>query len=120
MATPLELRSAGRPTHFSGKDEDWNDWSFIMRAYLSVIGEDVATMLQRVETIKRQVTTAELEQHTPGVTNSVRQVYFQLAMTCRGPAFALVKSVERETTASKYDESCSRGTNPIWVRDCRQ
>ena len=46
MATPLELRSAGRPTQFSGKDEDWNDWSFIMRAYLSVIGEDVATMLE--------------------------------------------------------------------------
>ena len=66
-----------------------------MRAYLSVIGEDVATMLERVETIKRQVTIAELEQHTPGVTNSVRQVYYQLAMTCRGAALAVVKSVER-------------------------
>ena len=95
MTTPLELRSAGRPTTFSGKDEDWNDWSFVMRAYLSVIGDDVASLLERVETVKEQVTVAQLEANRPGCTNAVRQVYFQLAMTCRGPALAVVKGVER-------------------------
>ena len=95
MAEALELRGFGRPHSFSGKDEEWPDWSFVMRSYLSLIDAELAEVLEKAETITSVITLADLEQARPAVVVHVRHAYYQLAMTCKGPALGIIRAVER-------------------------
>ena len=36
-----EFKSLGRPRVFGGRDDEWPDWSFTMRAYLSVLSDNL-------------------------------------------------------------------------------
>ena len=35
-ATDDELQKLGKPPIFSGKEDEWNEWSFVMRSYVSL------------------------------------------------------------------------------------
>ena len=94
-ATPVELKGFGRPPSFNGRDDQWPDWSFVMRAYLATVGDELSTLLERVEGTTTPVTVAELERNVPGITSQLRQSYYQLAMTCTGPALGVIKAVEK-------------------------
>ena len=66
-----------------------------MRAYVSLIDDALADILERVEQVTVPVTNANVDQISPGCAAHSRQAYYQLAMVCRGPAVGIVKAVER-------------------------
>ena len=55
-----EFKSLGRPRVFGGWDDKWLDWSFTMRAYLSVLSDDLARALERVESLTTVVTIRDV------------------------------------------------------------
>ena len=44
-ATDDELLKFGRPPIYSGKDDEWNEWSFVMRNYVSFLQIHIAALL---------------------------------------------------------------------------
>lgn len=94
-AAPDGLRHLPRPPVFSGRDDEWPDWSFTARAYMSMISDDVAALLDRVESVTVPTTLSMCEQSFPNCLPYVRQLDYQLAMFSRGPALAVLKTVEK-------------------------
>ena len=105
---PHELKSYGRPPAFGGRDEEWPDWSFVMKAYLSMMGEDLARALDDIETVNTVISSAILEARVPGISPLSRQTYYQLAMTCKGTALGIVKAVERNNGVEAWRRLCQR------------
>ena len=66
-----------------------------MRAYLATIGDELATLLENVEGTTDPVSLAEVERSRPGTSGQLRQAYYQLAMSCSGPALGVIKAVEK-------------------------
>ena len=52
-------------------------------------------VLERAESSTTTVTIEMLEHARPGSTTYIRHAHYQLAMTCKGPALGIVKTVER-------------------------
>ena len=102
MELPVELKGFGRPPTFGGRDEEWPDWSFLMKAYLSMMHEDLSRALEQVEGVDREVSLVELEARLPGIGRWARQAYYQMAMTCRGTALGIVKAVERNNVIEAW------------------
>ena len=44
-ATDDELQKLGKPPIYSGKEDEWNEWSFVMRSYVSVLPVHIAAPL---------------------------------------------------------------------------
>ena len=44
-ATDDELQKLGRPPIYSGKEDDWNEWSLVMRNYVSLLSAHIPALL---------------------------------------------------------------------------
>ena len=75
MELPVELKGFGRPPSFGGGDDAWPDWSFVMKAYLCMMNDDLSRALEQVEEHDRDVSLAELEMRLPGIGRWARQAY---------------------------------------------
>ena len=45
----VDTRVLGKPGTFSGKDEDWPEWSFVMKAYIVCTGTFTGKALKTIE-----------------------------------------------------------------------
>ena len=86
-----------------GRDNEWPDWSFTMRAEVSVMSDDLACVLERAGSLTTTVTIETLEQASLGITTYVGQAHYHLAITCKGPALGIVKAVERNDGVEMYE-----------------
>ena len=48
-ATDDELQKLGRPPIYSGKEDEWNEWSFVMRSYVSLLSAHIPALLAGAE-----------------------------------------------------------------------
>ena len=48
-ATDDELQKLGKPPIYSGKEDEWNEWSFVMRSYMSLLSVHVPALLASAE-----------------------------------------------------------------------
>ena len=48
-ATDDELQKLGRPPIYSGKEDEWNEWSFVMRNYVSLLSAHIPALLAGAE-----------------------------------------------------------------------
>ena len=55
MKMEADLARLGRPPPFDGSDGSWMDWSFQMRAYLSLLDTSVGPGLTASETEDREM-----------------------------------------------------------------
>ena len=44
-----ELQKLGRPPIYSGKEDEWNEWSFVMRSHVSFLSVHIAALLTGAE-----------------------------------------------------------------------
>ena len=44
-ATNDELQKLGKPPIYSGKEDEWHEWSFSSRSYVSLLSMQVASLL---------------------------------------------------------------------------
>ena len=83
-ASSVDTRLLGKPKTFKGRDEDWRDWSMVMRAYAGAID---SRMLNEMEFAERMETSVG---HDAGLEQSVIersvQLYYILVMTCESTA----------------------------------
>ena len=47
--TDDELQKLGRRPIYSGKEDEWNEWSFVMRNYVSLLSIQIAALLAEAE-----------------------------------------------------------------------
>ena len=48
-ATDEDLQKLGKPPIYSGKEDEWSEWSFVMKSYASLLSEHVAALLTGAE-----------------------------------------------------------------------
>ena len=47
--TDEDLQKLGRPPIYSGKEDEWNEWSFVMKSYVSLLSTHVPALLTGAE-----------------------------------------------------------------------
>ena len=50
-ATEDELQKLGKPPIYSGKEDEWNEWSFVMRSYVSLLSVHLPALLAGAEDV---------------------------------------------------------------------
>lgn len=92
----VDTRTIGRLPDFSGKAQDWQEWVFRARAWLSLLGEQgqytVDDLLVAAENSNVAVAQGNLG---PGATNFSVILYNLLMQITRGRAAGIVRSVPR-------------------------
>ena len=84
----MDTRVLGKPKNFDGQQENRQDWSFAVRAYLSCLTETMADLLDAAE---KSQETIELGPLPEEVKAEARQLYYILALQCNGNALHVVK-----------------------------
>ena len=44
-STDDELQKLGKPSIYKGKEDEWNEWSFVMRSYVSLLCAHIPALL---------------------------------------------------------------------------
>ena len=47
--TDEDLQKLGKPPIYSGKEDEWNEWSFVMKSYVSLLSTHVPALLTGAE-----------------------------------------------------------------------
>ena len=92
----VDTRVLGRPKSFDGQQENWQDWTFAMRAYLSCLTETMADLLDATE---KSPETIELGPLPEAAKADAQQLYYILVLQCNGSAL-----------------QCCRGRREAWRR----
>lgn len=87
----VDLKSLGKPTQFSGLEEDWPEWSFVMRAYIGMMNIMDARLMERVEANTGELRTAAMDEEMLSRSN---MLWYALTMLVKGKALMLIKRVE--------------------------
>ena len=88
----FDSKLLGKPQAFSGKDEEWADWSFTTRAYLDCLDESMSDALDLVTAGDRPLVLSAMS--APDPANS-RKVYYILAQLLRGPPLLQLRQTEK-------------------------
>ena len=93
-----------KPPSFTGKEEDWTEWSFVMRSYLMVQADEMASLLEAAEaTAEPDVSMAAIERTLGGAGGqAAKKMFHMLVMTVKGPAQMVIRSVESQNGAEGW------------------
>ena len=91
------------PKEFSGKSEDWDDFSFVMRSYMSTFDIRFGVLMKNAEKADVPITDAMLDDYDKKLTDLpdnqstalARQLYFIL-ISVVGPARNTIRMVPDE------------------------
>ena len=89
------------PRQFDGRLEDYEEFSFKLKGYLSLQEPDFGRLMTRVETMEEAVTDAHCTEPGGGeVSERVfamsRTLQYTLIMLCTGPALTIIRSVQTD------------------------
>ena len=90
-----------RPPSFSGKEDDWTEWSFVMRSYLMVQGEEIAAMMEAAEEAAGpdiSMTAIERSLRAGGV-QATKKMFHMLVMTVKGSALGVLRGILQQNGA---------------------
>ena len=94
-ATDDELQKLGKPPIYSGKEDEWNEWSFVMRSYVSLLSAHVPTLLAGAEDSTNpdmSMTRIRTTLTDEGVA-AAQELFHVLVMNVRGPALAVIRGI---------------------------
>ena len=89
----VDTRSIGKAPNFSGEHKDWHDWSFQFTAYMGSANPRAIDSLRLAGTRETPITTEELYLMGDEYVEMSTQLYFGLAMLCKGAALTTIKNV---------------------------
>ena len=82
-------RLLGRPKSFSGREDEWHDWSLKFGATAAILSEHASTWMSDALRMSTEIT---LDQPNQGAAKIfARQLYTLLVHLCEGRALALVR-----------------------------
>ena len=101
LRSPADTKAIGKPPAFSGdvdvngqpKDMPWSQWSFVFRSYLQAFDPTASRLLQQVETNVEDPVVVDNTGMTEEETRLSIQLFYVLALTCRGKALQVVRRV---------------------------
>ena len=94
-ATDDALQKLGRPPIYSGKEDEWNEWSFVMRSYVSLLSIQIAALLAEAE----DPTSPDMSMSrirtilTDEGVAAAQKLFHVLVMNVRGPALAVIRGI---------------------------
>ena len=94
-ATDDELQKMGRHPIHSGKEDEWNEWSFVMRSYVSLLSAHIPALLAGAEdATSPDMGTMRIRATLTGDGFAAAQKLFHvLVMNVRGPALAVIRGI---------------------------
>ena len=92
--TDEDLQKLRKPPIYSGKEDEWSEWSFVMKSYASLLSAHDPALLTGASIAAIRAALAE-----DGVT-AAKKV---LVMNVRGPALAVIRGHERSTGMASVD-----------------
>ena len=93
--TDDELQKLCKPPIFYGKDDEWNEWSFAMRSYVSLLSTHVPALLAGAEDSTNpdmSMTRIRTTLTDEGVA-AAQKLLHVLVMNVRGPALAVIRGI---------------------------
>ena len=97
-----------RPPNFDGLEESWQEWSFVMRAFLGGQHERSQELLEAAEASMDIALTNVLLVLGEDCSLANKKMYFALVMTAKGSAQMILRSVERHNGAACWRALCRR------------
>ena len=94
-ATDDELQKQGKPPIYSGKKDEWNEWSFIVRSYVSQRAVHVPALLAGAEDMTNpDMSMARIKATlTDDGVAAAQKLFHVLVMNVRGPALAVIRGI---------------------------
>ena len=94
-ATDGELQKLDKPPIYNGKEDDWNEWSFVMRSYLSLLSVHIPALLASAEDATNQdMSMARIKATlTDNGLTAAQKLFHVLVMNVRGPALAVIRRI---------------------------
>ena len=94
--TDEDLQKLGKPPIYSGKEDEWNEWSFVMKSYVSLLSTHVPALLTGAEnpvaSPNMSIATIRATLTEDGVT-AAKKLFHVLVMNVRGPALAVIRGI---------------------------
>ena len=94
--TDEDLQKLGKPPIYSGKEDEWNEWSFVMKSYVSLLSTHVPALLTGAEnpatSPDMSIATIRATLTEDGVT-AAKKLFHVLVMNVRGPALAVIRGI---------------------------
>ena len=94
-ATDDELQKLGRPPIYSGKEDEWNEWSFVMRSYVSLLSAHIPALLAGAEDATNPdmgMMRIRATLTDDGVAAAQKLIHV-LVMNVREPALAVIRGI---------------------------
>ena len=94
-ATDDELQKLGKPPIYSGEEDDWGEWRFVMNSYVSLLSVHVPALLVGAEdttSLDMSMTRIRITFTKDGVTVAKKH-YHVLVMNVGGPALAVIRGI---------------------------
>ena len=92
--TDEDLQKLGKPPIYSGKEDEWSEWSFVMKSYVSLLSTHVPALLTGAENPATSpymsIATIRATLTEDGVT-AAKKLFHVLVMNVRGPALAVIR-----------------------------
>ena len=110
-AAGVEWQGGGlKPPAFDGLEEHWQEWSFVMRAFLGGQSAQAQHLIDAAERRGDPDITAENIQQGLGAegTAANQKMFFSLVMTVKGSAQMIIRGVEQQNGAAAWRALCKR------------
>ena len=99
-----------KPPTFTGLESEWQEWSFVMRAYLAgKLGQGQA-LLTAADNLAGDpdISLAALGRASREAAQDSRKMFFTLVMTAKGPAQMVMRGQEQHNGAACWRALCQR------------
>ena len=91
-ATDDELQKLSRPPIYSGKEDEWNEWSFVMESYVSLLSVHTAALLTGTEDpASPDMSMSRIRTTLTNGIEAAQKLFHVLVMNVRGPALIAIR-----------------------------
>ena len=106
-ASLVDTRSIGKAPNFSGEHKEWHDWSFQFTAYMGSANARAIDALKAAATREMAITSEDLHLMGDEYVEMSTQLYFGLAMLCKGAALTTIKNVTGNNGLDAWRALCA-------------
>ena len=103
----VDTRSIGKAPSFSGEHKEWHDWSFQFTAYMGSANARAIDALKAAATREQIITNEDLHIMGDEYVEMSTQLYFGLAMLCKGAALTTIKNVTGNNGLDAWRALCA-------------
>ena len=96
LASVIDTRLLGKPPVLAGTEEEYNDWAYIMKSYLSCTAQEFTDILEVVEALDEKSASEELLMATYSADHKRLSISLHhiMTMTTKGKALRVVQQAD--------------------------